>query len=176
MANQSTEVIKNLMRIMSALRTHGAQHYRVHFTSQTRALFIISKHENLTKGELSELLDIRPSSTSDLVRKLTDKGFITVTADSNDKRVSRLAVTEAGKELLNESTGTDFDSIAQNLTQGLTAEEQEELNQLLTKMLAGLKADNEEDEDFSSPFGPHGLDFHGPHFPPFHRGFFNRFL
>ncbi|WP_252893570.1 hypothetical protein [Lentilactobacillus senioris] len=41
MANQSTEVIKNLMRIMSALRTHGAQHYRVHFTSQTRALFII---------------------------------------------------------------------------------------------------------------------------------------
>ncbi|WP_054670027.1 hypothetical protein [Lentilactobacillus senioris] len=82
--------------------------------------------------------------------------------------MSRLAVTEAGKELLNESTGTDFDSIAQNLTQGLTAEEQEELNQLLTKMLAGLKAEDGEDEDFSSPFGPH--------FPPFHRGFFNRFL
>lgn len=176
MADQSTDVIKNLMRIMSAFRSHGARHYQVNFTSQTRALFLISKHENLTKGELSELLDIRPSSTSDLVRKLADKGLITVTADSNDKRVSRLTVTDAGTEQLKESAVTDFDSVAQNLTQGLTIEEQTELNQLLTKMLTGLKADDEADADFSLPFGPHGRDFHGPHFPPFHRGFFNRFL
>ena len=182
MANESTDLFRNLMRVMSALRTRGARHYQVHFTSQSRALFAISKHDGLTQGELSEYLDIRPSSTSDLIRKLKQKGLIEVTPDETDKRVSRLSVTDAGKEKLTENPEMNFDDIAANLTSGLSQEELTELNELLTKMLAGMKNtgdDAEDDTDFTSPFGSgHGFGphHHEPHFPPFNRGFFNHFL
>ena len=174
MTNEATELFQNLRQLMGALRSQGARHYQVHFTSQARALFIISQHAGMTQGELSEFLDIRPSSTSDLIRKLKNKGLINVTQDENDKRVSRLSITEKGQEHIATGANTDFDDVATELTKGLSEEELTQLNQLLAKLLAGIKDDN--DTDGFNPFD-HEQFHRGPHFPPFNNnhGFFNRF-
>ena len=59
-----------------------------------RTLAVISANDGLSSGELCELLDMRPSSVSELTDKMTERGLIEKSQDESDKRVSRIFLTE----------------------------------------------------------------------------------
>lgn len=164
----------NLFKTMNAIRKHNGANFNS--SSQTRVLWILARNDDqLTQSRLSEMLDIRPSSTSELLKKLENKGLITRTDDPDDRRVTIIKLTDAGKEIIDRTKRPNFDDMAVDLTVGLSEDEIKQLNALLKKMRAGIISGDDDDDQFGdfnhrgfrSPFGRGG--FNG------HRDFFNQF-
>ena len=115
-----------------------------HFSSQQRVLGILKKHNGeMTTSQLAEELDIRPSSVSELIKKLEKSGFVTRKKDEKDKRVTLIHLTESGITASEEKSDKigDFSEIFFN---SLDEEEQAELNRLLEKLLTNSKDQREE--------------------------------
>ncbi len=115
-----------------------------HFSSQQRVLGILKKHNGeMTTSQLAEELDIRPSSVSELIKKLEKSGFVTRKKDEKDKRVTLIHLTESGITASEEKSDKigDFSEIFFN---SLDEDEQAELNRLLEKLLTNSKDQREE--------------------------------
>ena len=67
--------------------------------AQGRSLWIITRHEPCTLSELSERMNVSPSTASELVERLVVAGFATRTTDTNDRRTIRLKLTRKGHAL-----------------------------------------------------------------------------
>ena len=67
--------------------------------AQGRCLWLITKHENCTLREISQLLGVRPSTASELVEKLVRARFVKRASDPQDRRTVRLTLTTKGRDL-----------------------------------------------------------------------------
>ncbi len=130
---------------------------------QSRLLRLLGDQDGLTNAEIAEALDIRPSSVSALVKKLEEAGFIERHDDPQDKRVIRIFVTEDGRTFLKGSRQFK-DDFSEACFAALTTAEQNQLRDLLRKLLDGLAADDAQWRDLSRQaqnFHHHFDHFHG---------------
>ncbi len=114
------------------------------------------KADGLTNAEIAELLDIRPSSVTAQVKTLEQKGLVKRVTDENDKRVSRVFLTEEGKQAKIERRESQ-DDLSEGIFGTLTEEEQKQLISILEK----LEENNISHEDCDFHFGgmrPGGFD------------------
>jgi DNA-binding MarR family transcriptional regulator len=81
--------------------------------------------------ELSSRLLIRPPSVTGLIDRLVRAGLVAREESSTDLRVKRVRLTEAGRRLV-ERILQVHDSQLQQLVDGISDEEQKNLNRLLT--------------------------------------------
>ncbi len=91
------EVIHSAFRLARSLkrRPHGKDH---HFApSVERSLLMIAETDGLSARDLCEALDIRPSSATELIHRLEEAGFVLRRDDEQDKRLTRIYLTETGK-------------------------------------------------------------------------------
>ena len=110
--------------------------------TQGRILKILYLHGPMTQKTLQEKLDIQPGSMSEIAGKLEHKGLLVRDKDPVDKRKILLTLTQAGRADVEQfqkhgrSHHTkDFDV--------LTPEEQQQLSQLLEKLLDSWSAAQE---------------------------------
>jgi DNA-binding MarR family transcriptional regulator len=102
-----------------------------------RLLSLINAREGITPGELAELMDMRPSSLTEMLGRLELDGIIKRLRDENDLRVVHVVITEDGRSQLN--------NIKENLPEYevlkgiLTPEEAEEFIRLSTKLGDGIE-------------------------------------
>jgi DNA-binding MarR family transcriptional regulator len=68
--------------------------------SQLSALSTVAKYGELTLGELAAIERIAPPSMTRIATRLEDNGWLERRPDPSDRRVVRVAVNSAGKELL----------------------------------------------------------------------------
>lgn len=155
MSEESSKLMQNLFKVMNAIRKNTGRHYHFEYSSQSRVLAVIKKHGSITQGELSEILDIRPSSTSELLNKLETKGLIERKPDEKDGRINRITLTDKGLEHVGPDRDEMRADLTENATRALSDEDLKTLNALLEKMLTGLK--DEDDDDFDSPFDNRGF-------------------
>ena len=67
---------------------------------QWRALLIVGSHEEgATVGEIAARIGAHASPASRLVSRLRRRGVIEATRDSSDRRITRLTLTSAGRDL-----------------------------------------------------------------------------
>lgn len=71
--------------------------------SQRRALILLNNSGSLSQRELTELLDIKPGSMSEILTKLNNKGFIRRTPSESDRRTMIISLTEEGKKMAREA-------------------------------------------------------------------------
>jgi len=109
--------------------------------SQLSALATVARRGPLSLGELSEVERIAPPSTTRIVGRLEERGLVVRTVDAADRRVARLAVSDAGESLLNQ-TRTRKDAYLAMRLQAMTAEERETLVKALP-LLERLTGDEE---------------------------------
>jgi len=109
--------------------------------SQLSALSTVARRGPLSLGELSEIERIAPPSTTRIVGRLEERGLVVRTVDAADRRVARLAVSEAGQSVLDE-TRTRRDAYMARRLQAMTAEERETLMKALP-LLERLTGDEE---------------------------------
>ena len=83
--------------------------------------------------ELAEKLRINPSSMSELIEKLQSDGYIERTIDPEDRRATRITLSELGKARAYEISDERAERI-KPLFANLTEEEKEELLRLVRKL------------------------------------------
>lgn len=71
--------------------------------SQYRALVVLASHGAITSGNLAELLEVHPSTTTRLVDRLESKGFVNRSA-TDDRREVMLSLKPKAIELLGDVT------------------------------------------------------------------------
>jgi DNA-binding MarR family transcriptional regulator len=94
--------------------------------SLTAALSTIERHGPLTPSELATRERIQRPTVTRVVARLEEAGLIARTADIYDRRSSLLAVTDAGRALLEEQRTRKTAFLASRL-EGLTPDERDTL-------------------------------------------------
>ncbi len=160
-----SELIFKLHRIERSMHRHPV-HAGKRSHGRGRLLSLLSEHDGITSHELAELLDVRPSSLSEMMSKLTEEELIVRTPDENDKRVSHISLNDKGKALLTEIE-TEREDDANRMTACFNDEELEQFSALCDKLCAHL-----EELDKNSgcdelppppPFDPFGMPPPPPH-------------
>lgn len=106
---------------------------------QGRLLKVLAQSPNgLTNAEIAEILDIRPSSVSATISRLVDAGFVERMPSPTDKRSVIVRLSAKGRELFAQYDER-VESTADDLFGGLTPDEQQQLDQLLTKLTHQLR-------------------------------------
>ena len=137
---------------------HGPHHGMNHMPPMAggRLLSILKENSNLSSRELAELLDIRPSSLTELLTKLEQEQLVVRTPDENDRRVIRVSLTEKGTER-EEQIAAERTAHLEKFSACFTAEEAEQFCALCDKLAAHLETLSDGDD------APKGF---GGDFPP----------
>ncbi|WP_071394561.1 MarR family winged helix-turn-helix transcriptional regulator [Bacillus tuaregi] len=90
---------------------------------QQYMLRYINKVGVCTSSELAEIFNVKKSAITAIINRLWDKGLILRTRDDKDRRMIYLTLTEAGKEVFNQSEVR----IHQLVTSFITQFDQEEI-------------------------------------------------
>lgn len=123
---------KELLGIMEKCG-HFLYHRRGIRRGQLKLLCYLKENGEVTQKELIEGLTLKSGTVSEVVKKLEAQGFVKKEKDVNDKRKVNLSLTEKGDSFRRERLQV---SKAQEevLFDGLSIEEQAQLNHLLTKL------------------------------------------
>ncbi len=115
-------------------------HYLYHRSGsgagQGKILAILSQRESMTQKELQEMLQIQPGSMSEILTKLEEKGLILRKKHDDDRRMSVLVLTDAGKDVAENQRQQEDEA---SLFAALEDAEREELKKLLGKLLDSWK-------------------------------------
>jgi DNA-binding MarR family transcriptional regulator len=68
--------------------------------TQLKILMLLSRHGNVSGGELAGLLGVGLAALSGMVDRLVVQDLVTRTEDRHDRRVRRIGLTKAGSELI----------------------------------------------------------------------------
>jgi len=90
--------------------------------SQLSALSILAYRGEMTLGELAAIERIAPPSMTRIAARLASRGWVERRPDSTDRRVARVAISEEGLALINE-TRTRRDAYLSERLQDFTAGE-----------------------------------------------------
>lgn len=113
--------------------THFIFHYLGKRRGQGRILRFLNEYGDMTQQELQCKLNIQSGSLSEILSKLETLGLIRRERDEADKRRVIVSITEAGLTDLRQHEAIRLKRQAV-LYDGLTAEEQEEMIRILTKL------------------------------------------
>ena len=100
--------------------------------------FVFSRQSTpITMGDLSRILGVPFSTATRTVDWLVDNGYVQRLADPEDRRVVRVELTEAGKELYRSMNGLLLEG-AEQFLHNFSLEERKELGRLLGKLVENL--------------------------------------
>jgi len=94
---------------------------------------------SLSVTELARQVVISPSRVSRVVDELGRGGYVERRACSTDARVSYVAITEAGRDLLADASTTFDEAIARNFLEPLSDDEVSQLAAIWDKLLAAAR-------------------------------------
>jgi DNA-binding MarR family transcriptional regulator len=101
---------------------------------QFGVLAVLARRPGASQRELGDELDLDRSTIADLVARLQRHGFLQRERHDTDRRRNALELTEAGHAEL-KRLRPRVDLVEHALTDGLSAEEREELRRLLHRLL-----------------------------------------
>jgi MarR family transcriptional regulator, transcriptional regulator for hemolysin len=73
--------------------------------AQWAVLAKVERNEGMKQTELAEQMEMQPITLTRLIDKLCDNGWIERRGDDNDRRVNRLFLRKAGRQLLGKLSG-----------------------------------------------------------------------
>jgi len=121
------------------------QHNRVHdlmddlglYRGQGRALDVLWRQDGCTHGDLARALGVQPATVSKMIQRMERAGFVERRADPDDQRVSRVFLTEAGRQV-KQQVDARFDQLEREAIEGLSAQDVLALHRLLTRLRDNL--------------------------------------
>ena len=167
--NHNSDVILAALKLARAMRRCPPERREYPFPPAVgRLLVCAADNPGVSSRELCELLDLRPSSLSEMLSRAEADGFLTRTVDEADRRVQHITLTEKGRRAVEEMEAAR-DQEAQKKTACFTEEEKQQFCALCDKLsnyLERLSLDLPEGMMPPPPPGPRP-DFEPPFPPPF---------
>lgn len=146
----SMDLIKKLQFIGRASVSFATKNKK-RFSGRQRIINILGKENGMMQSQLAEILDVRPSSLAEMIKKMEADGDVKREADESDGRIKRVYLTDAGKEKIVESSDSD-DEFSNRFFAGLSDQEKSSLGEYLDKIAAGWSDDfKEKSAKFTDP-------------------------
>ncbi|WP_197914068.1 MarR family winged helix-turn-helix transcriptional regulator [Listeria sp. PSOL-1] len=140
MSHFTDELMKQLHFISEASNAYMSQK-KQKLTGQQRVLAVLGLEDGLTQSYLAEVLDLRPSSLAELLKKMEEKGDIHRKEDAGDKRIKRVYLTEAGRLNAKENAALKKEDYSENFFSGLNQNEKKQFSEYLQKVADGWNED-----------------------------------
>ena len=102
-------------------------------SGQIPVLLELNRWGELNQRELAERTHVTPATMSGTLKRMEKNGFIIRTADENDARISRVRLTEEGKEQCKIARGI-FDQTCRRMLDCLDDDSLSQLQSLLTRI------------------------------------------
>ena len=100
---------------------------------------LIKKGDGVTQKEICERLHVSKSTTSKIIKSLVEKGYLRKEKDPDDKRASRIYLTDRKEEI--EDLIREIDEKAEKeMLEGFDKEEKKELRGHLERILENLES------------------------------------
>ncbi|NOU92099.1 MarR family transcriptional regulator [Paenibacillus sp. LMG 31456] len=136
---------------MRVLRTHRhtmhslLQDQEV-YPGQPPLLFALSKQDGQSQKELAERLHIKPATITVMLNRTEKNGLVERRPDEKDQRISRVYLTDKGREA-HEEVRNAFKIMEAQCFENFTDEDQELLRRLLMQMYDNLKRNLDLEQD-----------------------------
>ena len=162
MNNLDHDVILASLKLARAMRRCPPERGEAPFPPAVgRLLACAAENPGVSSRELCELLDVRPSSLSEMLARAEADGLLTRAVDEADRRIQRITLSEKGRRIITDmESARDLD--ARKKTACLTEAEKRQFCELcnrLSEHIERLALDLPEDRRMP-PHHP------GPGFPP----------
>ena len=150
MEQENFEIYKTIMRKMIRIsRLHRMVFERnisnmgIHHSQHHLLMYIAKEGEILSQKQIAERFGITPAAVARSLKSLESEGFILRTNLEGDCRFNRIAITDKGREIV-ENSYKMFQEIDSSVFENFTESEIEEFNALLDKIQANLIKKNDE--------------------------------
>jgi DNA-binding MarR family transcriptional regulator len=140
----AVRVLRQFRQVFNAVKTHFQQvekHVGIG-GAQVCALSVIRDTPDLGVGALAEAMDIHPSTASNLVKVLVERGLVSTLKDRADRRIVRLRLRAAGRRTLERSPGP-FAGVLPEALAALDVRTLRRIEADLAELIAVLKVDDE---------------------------------
>ena len=136
---RSNDVTKSILKLMRAMRRRPVHEHEFP-PAIDRMLMTLREHDGAAPAELCEIMDVRPSSMSELLGRMEENALITRVNDETDRRATKVLLSEGGKDAV-ERIETRFHEENAKLATCFTEEEIAEFCTLCDKLSAHLESD-----------------------------------
>ncbi len=109
------------------------------YRGQQFVLCALWKEEGLTHSDLADHLGVSPATVTNALKRMEQAGFLERRPDPQDQRVSRVYLTEAGREIRG-AVEEIWGELEQETLQGFSPEERQALERLLQRICANLES------------------------------------
>ena len=132
-----TDDLMKQLRFISEAGNYFMSQKKQKLTGQQRVLAILKLEDGLTQNYLAQVLDLRPSSLAELMKKMETNGDIIRKEDQQDKRSKHVFLTETGRKKAEENASLKNDDYSETFFAGLNDEEQQQFSNYLQKISDG---------------------------------------
>ncbi len=130
------------------LEIQRLHYYRTHvlleeigvYHGQPPMLFILSKKDGRSQKELADILNIKASTITVMLKRMEKANLVIRKQDSEDQRISRVYITEEGLELC-EKARSVMNNLEEECFGNFTTEEKVILRRLFLQMKDNLKVE-----------------------------------
>lgn len=138
------ELYGNIASMRRLLATHMQDEYGLP-ASQCEILFLIHHEGSMPLKDLAKAMQLTPGAITQLVEALEQAGYLQRSASQTDRRVTTVAITEAGvlKLANGGSAGAQKRKVFTSILNTLTEDELRTMNSIQRKMIDFLKADTD---------------------------------
>jgi len=136
-----TDDLMKQLRFISDAGNFFMSQKKQKLTGQRRALAVLKLEDGLTQNYLATILDLRPSSLAELMKKMEANGDIVRKEDENDKRSKHVFLTDAGRKKAEDNASLKNEDYSETFFAGLTADEKTQFSDYLQKISDGWNED-----------------------------------
>jgi DNA-binding MarR family transcriptional regulator len=124
-----------LARVCRRLRAqiHSTLHGIGLYRGQQFVLRTLWDEEGITHSELARRLQVQPATVTNALKRMEKAGFVERRHDPEDERVSRVYLTDAGRNI-RDAVEQAWARVEEETFAGLSQEEHETLHRLLLKL------------------------------------------
>ncbi|MCL3858805.1 MarR family winged helix-turn-helix transcriptional regulator [Pediococcus pentosaceus] len=134
------EILDNLMKVSHEPFLVFANRVEEKTDNALETLKLLAKETNVTPGRISEYLDIKPSSVTQIIKKLEKAGTVLREKSPKDSRVTVVKITDKGRESL-KTHGSIGNTLKDVLFKDFSDSELEYLDQYLERMVNSIGSD-----------------------------------
>ncbi|MBU5438897.1 MarR family transcriptional regulator [Tissierella sp. MSJ-40] len=112
------------------------------YPGQPPMLFVLSKEDGQSQKELANKLNLKPATITVMLKRMEKANLVERRQDAEDQRVSRVYITEQGKEVY-EKVNKIMKNVEEECFGNFTVEEKVILRRLLMQMKNNLLTAND---------------------------------
>lgn len=142
--DDATQVLRQFRQVLNAVKTHFQQVERKAGLggAQVWALSLVQQHPGIGVGELARAMDINPSTASNLVKLLTERGMVKGRKEGVDRRAVQLHILPDGASALSRAPGP-FSGVLPEALKAMDTASLRRLRKDLGQLIVLLDADED---------------------------------